>query len=250
MTDRLSDVVRDRLASRADAERAGRQQDYMRSVLPFHGVGVPQVRATVRAVVQQRPLTDRAEWEATALDLWDGATHREEWYAAIAVLRHPHDRGWFDPDLLPLLRHLVVTGAWWDVVDEIAAHLVGAVLAAHRPAVSPVLRRWAIDDHLWVRRTAVLAQLRHGVDTDLGLLADVLDANLAGSTHGSDLFVRKAVGWALRQHSRTDGAWVHEYVGSRHGRLSGLSRREALKHLPESPAGPGQTGTSSTAPTA
>ena len=78
----------------------------------------------------------------------------------------------------------------------------------------------------------------------------VLDANLTGSVHGSDVFVRKAVGWALRQHSRTDATWVADYVRSRGDRLSGLSRREALKHLPEGHARTRQTGTSSTAPTA
>jgi len=117
------------------------------------------------------------------------------------------------------------------VVDEIAAHLVGSVLAGHRDAVTQTIRGWAADDHLWVRRTAILAQLRHGADTDVALLAEVLDDNLTDSPHGSDFFIRKAVGWALRQHARTDPAWVITYVAGREPRLSGLSRREALKHL-------------------
>jgi 3-methyladenine DNA glycosylase AlkD len=260
MTGTLPDAVRFRLAAAGDLERATSQQAYMRSALPFHGVAVPHVRAVVRAELAAHPCADRAAWSAVALDLWDGATHREEWYAALAVLRRPRDRAWWDPDLLPLLRHLVETGAWWDVVDEVAAHLVGAVLAGHRDAVSPVLLAWASDDHLWIRRAALLAQLRHAADTDTRLLADVLDLNLAGSPHGDDVFVRKAVGWALRQHARTDGRWVLEYVRSRHAGLSAMSRREALKHLPEgrTPANQtptsrtsmGQTGTSSTAPTA
>ena len=123
------------------------------------------------------------------------------------------------------------TGAWWDVVDEIASHLVGGVLAGHRRAATPVMRAWAVEDHLWVRRTAILSQLRHRGDTDATLLADVLDQNLQDSPYGDQFFIRKAVGWALREYARTDPGFVRTYVERRGERLSGLSRREALKHL-------------------
>ncbi len=97
--------------------------------------------------------------------------------------------------MLDLYRHLVVTGAWWDHVDEVAAHLVGGVLAGHRTVVTPVMRAWARDDDLWVRRTAVLSQLRHGADTDTALLHDVIEANLDDRS----FWLRKAIGWALRE---------------------------------------------------
>ena len=112
-----------------------------------------------------------------------------------------------------------------------AADLVGPILLSHRRTVTPIMRSDAVDTHLWVRRTAILAQLKHRGATDVDLLADVIDANLEGSLHGRDFFIRKAVGWALRQHARVDADWVREYVDSRASRLSGLSRREALKHL-------------------
>ena len=133
--------------------------------------------------------------------------------------------------MLALYRHLVVSGAWWDYVDVVAADRVGPILLRHRAAVTPLLRADAVDDHLWVRRTAILAQLKHREETDLELLADVIDANLEGSLHGREFFIRKAIGWALRQHARVDPEWVRGFVESRGDRLSGLSRREALKHL-------------------
>lgn len=124
------------------------------------------------------------------------------------------------------------TGAWWDVVDEIAAHLVGQVLLDHRADTTPVMDAWSVDaGSLWVRRTAMLAQLRHAGGTDTDLLARVLTANLDDTAYGREFFVRKALGWALRQHARTDPAWVRAYVDTHADRLSGLSRREALKHL-------------------
>ena len=139
-------------------------------------------------------------------------------------------RAWQDPAALPLYRHLVVSGAWWDFVDVVAADRVGPILLRHRPIVTPLLRADAVDDDLWVRRVAILAQLKHREATDLALLADVIDANLEGSLHGREFFVRKAIGWALRQHARVDPEWVRAFVESR-GTGSPASRREALKHL-------------------
>ena len=131
-----------------------------------------------------------------------------------------------------MLDELVRTGAWWDVVDEIASHLVGQVLLDHRADVTPVIDAWSVDvDSLWIRRTAMLAQLRHAEHTDTDLLERVLVANLDDTAYGNEFFIRKALGWALRQHARTDPAWVRTFVGTHADRVSGLSRREALKHL-------------------
>ncbi|HEV2797849.1 MAG TPA: DNA alkylation repair protein, partial [Nocardioides sp.] len=146
-------------------------------------------------------------------------------------------RSWLDVDLLALLEELVRLGAWWDVVDEIAGHLVGQVLLDHRAEATPVIEAWAVADagsgenSMWVRRTAMLAQLRHAEATDTDLLERVLVANLDDTMYGREFFIRKALGWALRQHARTDAAWVRTFVSAHADRLSGLSRREALKHL-------------------
>lgn len=231
-------AVRATLAAAGDPLRAAQQQAYMKSALPYRGLTAPQLRQLLRPVLAEHPLDDRTVWEDTIAELWDGATHREEWYAAIALLRHPAYRAWLDPALLPLLRHLVTIGAWWDVVDELATNPVAEILAGHRDEVDPLLREWAVAADPWLRRTAILSQLKLRGRTDPDLLAFVLDANVAET----GFFLRKAIGWALREYARTDPAWVRAFVDSRP--LSGLSRREALKHLGT------QTGTSSTAPTA
>jgi 3-methyladenine DNA glycosylase AlkD len=216
-----------------DPERALAQQAYMKSVMPYRGLTSPELRALLRPLLADPGLapTTRQGWESAVRTLWDDAAYREERYAALALTGHRAARPWQDPDALPLYRHLVETGAWWDFVDAVAADRVGPILVSHRTIVTPLMRSDAVDRHLWVRRTAILAQLKHGDATDLDLLADVLDANLDGSLHGREFFIRKAVGWALRHHARTNPGWVRAYVDSRGPRLSGLSRREALKHL-------------------
>jgi 3-methyladenine DNA glycosylase AlkD len=227
----LADELRRRIAEAGDPGRAPQMQAYMKSAMPYAGVTSVPLRAILREVIPAHPLPDRAAWEAAVREIWFGAVFREEWYAALAVARHRLYRGHQDVATLGLYRDLVVDGAWWDVVDDLATHLVGDILAAHRDGATPVLRAWAVDDDLWLRRTAVLCQVGHKHDTDLDLLRFALESNLEDSPHGRTFWVRKAVGWALRQHARTDPDWVRAFVAEHEDRLSGLSRREALKHL-------------------
>jgi 3-methyladenine DNA glycosylase AlkD len=226
-------AVRAALRGAGDPERAAGQQAYMKSVMPYRGITSPELRALLRPLFTDPALvpSSREAWEADVRALWDDATFREERYAAIALTGHRVAGAWQDPAALPLYRHLVVSGAWWDYVDVVAADRVGPILLRHRAVVTPLLRADAVDDDLWVRRVAILAQLKHRESTDVELLGDVIDANLEGSLHGREFFIRKAIGWALRQHARVDPGWVRAFVEARGDRLSGLSRREALKHL-------------------
>ena len=225
--------MRDALAAVGDPERAAGQQAYMKSAIPYRGITSPELRGLLRPLFADPALAPatRSEWDAAVRTLWDLPAYREERYAAIALTGHRAARAWQDPQSLPLYRHLVETGAWWDLVDPLAADRVGPILLHHRDAVTPTIRAWAVDEDLWIRRAAILAQLKHREATDTDLLGEVLDANLEDSLHGRQFFVRKAVGWALRQHARTDPQWVRAYVDSRGSHLAGLSRREALKHL-------------------
>jgi len=227
VADDVVESVRAALAAAGDPDRAAGQQRYMKSVMPYRGVTSPELTALLRPILAEYAPDTRQDWERDVRRLWDDATFREERYAATKLARHRRARGWQDPDALPLYRHLVVTGAWWDHVDEIAGHLVGAVLRGHREAATTVIEAWAGDDDLWVRRTAVLAQLHHRDETDTALLRRVIEVNVDDPS----FWLRKAIGWALRAYAYTDGDWVRGEVDRLGPRLSGLSRREALKHL-------------------
>ncbi len=230
----LCRLVRTGIAAVADPGRAPQMQAYMKSALPYRGVTSKPLRALLAGrsgLYATHPLPGRAGWESCVRLLWDEAGYREERYAAMALASHPLYRTYQDPAAMPLYRHLVVTGAWWDYVDSLASHNVAEILAGHPGEVTGLLRSWAEEDHLWLRRTAILCQLHRKEETDLDLLLHALEANLEGSEFGSEFFIRKAVGWALRQHARTDPGWVREFVSEHEDRLSGLSRREAVTHL-------------------
>ncbi|SES18133.1 DNA alkylation repair protein [Actinokineospora terrae] len=217
----MAALARSRLAAAADPTRAPDMQRYMKSDMPFHGVPKP----TRDTLVRQLPaLTSRAEWLDTVRRLWHEAEHREERYVALDLLRR-YAR-WQEPDLLPLYEDFIITGAWWDYVDELASHHVGPLLMAHRPVVTPVIREWATDADRWKRRASVICQLGAKGETDLSLLTYAVEANV----DDADFFLRKGIGWALRQYARVDAEWVRTFVEDHPG-LSGLSRREALKHI-------------------
>jgi 3-methyladenine DNA glycosylase AlkD len=205
----------------------------MKSAMPFRGITAPVLRATLRPLLADPAylLSGRDEWEATIRGLWDGASFREERYAALALSGHRLYRLWArDDSAMALYRYLVETGAWWDFVDDIASHRVGPVLRAHPETEPDRMRAWAIDGHLWVRRAAILSQLSSKAETDRELLSDCITPNLADR----EFFIRKAIGWSLRQyaHCGTSAAdWVRRQVDELGPRLSPLSRREALKHL-------------------
>ena len=228
----LVDQLRGALAAAGDPGRAPDLQRYMKSAMPYYGVTAPALRKVVSPLIAAHPLPDRAAWERCVLELWDAASHREERYAAIAVAGHRLYRGFQDPDAVAgLYRHLITTGAWWDLVDSVAPGLVGPILAAHPRGEGVRMREWAVADDLWLRRSAIICQLGAKGATDLALLTDVIEANVEGTRFGREFFVRKAIGWALRQHARTDPAWVASFVADHEAVLSGLSKREALKHI-------------------
>ena len=221
----IRDSVIAALRDAADPVRAPQQQAYMKSDMPYFGVSVPDCRRIAAAVFRAHPLPDAGAWEAAILDLWRRAGHREERYAAIGLLHFKRYAAWLEPARLPMVEEMVVTGAWWDYVDAIAGRGMGTMLAAHPRPVKAALREWAKDDDIWKRRTAILAQLKAKGETDTALLADAIRPSVGDP----EFFLRKGIGWALREYSKTDPAWVLAFVEAHPG-LSVLSRREALKH--------------------
>lgn len=218
----LTAAVRDALRAAADPSLAPGQQAYMKSAMPFLGVRVPEVRRVTRRIVRELGVRESGELVAAAKALWDGATYREERYAATALLGLRQLRG--DLSLVPLYEHMTRTGAWWDHVDELA-HRISELHDVHPEPTAELVRAWAVDDFLWVRRLAILSQLGRKERIDLDLLADVIEPNRADP----EFFIRKAIGWALREVAYVDPEWVRSYVAEHE--LSPLSRREALKHL-------------------
>jgi 3-methyladenine DNA glycosylase AlkD len=289
-------------------------QRYMKSEMPYRGVSMPRQRAIWRELFPRDPLPSRASWRQVVLELWRGASFREERYAAIALAEWKPCVPYLTYEAIPLIEELIVGGAWWDYVDWLATHHLGTVLAHERAAgraarMNALMKRWARDPCLWKRRAAILCQIRFKADTDLELLYACIEPNLEGerserpasaaratagkperserserpasaaratagkserpafaarataskperserserserpersersersafaarATAGKSerFFLRKAIGWALRQYAWTDPGEVRRYVRANRAGLSSLSVREALRN--------------------
>lgn len=224
---RLLLALRRRLAGFGDPERARGARAYMKSEMPFHGVGAVPLRAACRELFLPLALPDAASFRREVLGLFRGARFREERYAAVELARLRRAAPLRDLAFLPVCEELVVKGAWWDIVDPVAAHLLGELLRKETRAMRREMLAWARSDDLWKRRSAILCQLGAKDGTDFALLRACIEPSLGSE----EFFLRKAIGWALRQHARTDPGAVRLYVEDNAHRLSGLSRREATKHL-------------------
>jgi 3-methyladenine DNA glycosylase AlkD len=224
----LIQAIRLQLLAQRNPTKAQGMQAYMKSAMPYHGVQTPALREICGQVFGDHPLGSFAAWHATVLALWREASHREERYAAIALIadrRYRKHRT--SMDALPTYRELIVDGASWDLVDPLATRTVAELLARHRGQMTTALLAWSRTPDLWLRRSAIICQVHAKAATDLGLLYACIEPNLGER----DFFVRKAIGWALRAYAWTDPDEVARYVEANRDRLAPLSRREALKNL-------------------
>ena len=223
---KLATRIRGELAAAANPLKAPDMQAYMKSTMPYRGVQMPQLRAITRQAFVDHPLATRQAWQSAVLELWRGAKFREERYAAVELISFKRYTEFRTPEVMPMLEEMVVTGAWWDHVDELA-HIIGDLLLAYPKQIRPLMRAWSTDENLWKRRVSIICQVGLKRDTDLKLLYSNIKPNLADR----DFFIRKAIGWSLRQYAWTDPDEIARYVREHEARLSGLSRREALKNI-------------------
>ncbi|MEV1178754.1 DNA alkylation repair protein [Nonomuraea sp. NPDC049784] len=222
----LGKAVRLALQDAAEPGKAEAMRAYMKSSMPFLGAQAVARRAALRRVFSEHRLDSAPEWRRAVLGLWREAEYREERYAAVELSGHHLYRDFQTLYTVPMYEEMIVTGAWWDLVDELATHRIGGLLAAFPDSMRPLMLEWAHDGDLWKRRTAILCQNRFKQRTDTALLYACIEPSLADN----DFFARKAIGWALREYAKTNPADVIRYVNAKG--ISGLSRREALKNLP------------------
>lgn len=211
------------LAGVADPGRAAEMRAYMKDRFPFYGIGTDPRRRLLRSFVEERGGWPEVEMaRVLCKQLWD-EPEREPHYCGQELLekRARH----LTVEDLPLIEHLVIRQSWWDTVDVLATKLAGEILRRDPDHLVPATTRWLDSENFWLQRTAILCQLKWKDKTDRVVLSRAIER----TRDSSEFFLRKAIGWALREYAKTDPEWVRGFVGRTE--LSPLSRREALKHL-------------------
>ena len=224
---KLIAALRHELKAHTNPEAAARGQAYVKSAMPLYGIDARTIRKITRNVFQQFPLSDFDHWHDTVLTLWRNARFREERHCAILLCEERKYSCYQTLDTLPMYEEMIVTGAWWDFVDPIAAHSIRGLLSCFPRKMAPVLKQWSCSQNIWKRRAAILSQLRLKDKTNLKLLYQCIGPSLGSG----EFFLQKAIGWALRDYAWHDSREIVRYVTANKNRLSKLSQREALKNL-------------------
>jgi 3-methyladenine DNA glycosylase AlkD len=208
-------------------ERAVSEQAYLKlPSLEFTGTAVPAGRAAIREWLRARPGLTRDQLTAVADALWSRPVFE---CRMAAVLMLAEKRALLTDADVPLLERLLRNSGTWALVDSLAGDVMGSLVERH-PELTATLDRWAADDDFWIRRSALLAllgPLRRGAG-DFGRFARYADQML----DEREFFIRKAIGWVLRETARRRPDLVAAWLGPRIGRASGVTVREAVRPLP------------------
>jgi 3-methyladenine DNA glycosylase AlkD len=208
--------------------RAEKERAYLKSELTHYGVSVPAISRIARAFLSSRPDLPREDLLALTEVLWASRVH-EPRMAVVELLAHRAEL--LRPEDLDLLERLLREARTWALVDPLAVEVVGPLVHAH-PVTETALDRWSRDDDHWLRRAVMLAflvPLRRGDPDAFPAFARYADAMLGER----EVFIRKAIGWALRERAKSRPEEVFAWLRERRGRAAGLTLREASKHLPE-----------------
>ncbi len=203
--------------------RADAMSSYMRGKFAFLGIPAPQQRLLSRQVVATLPRPTELDLRDIALLCWERPEREYQYFACGYLRRYVR---LCSAGFLTTAADLITTSSWWDTVDPLSSHVVGGLVAQHARLIAE-MDRWALHTDTWLIRGALLHQLHYREATD----AERLFRYCTEQAAHRDFFVRKAIGWALREYAKTDPGAVRRYVGAHRGQLSALSVREALKHL-------------------
>lgn len=208
------------LQNLANADDARAMKAYMRGRFEFLGVKTPARRKAAKAFFKKHGGAD-IDWRFVR-QAWEHP-FREMQYAALDYLETR--KNLLRPGDLPQLKKLAQSKSWWDTIDFLD-RLAGGIIAGF-PETRPVILQWSRDEDIWLRRLAIDHQLLRKDQTDQHLLEQILVNNL----NQTEFFINKAIGWALRDYSKTNPEWVENFIRQHHGKMAPLSIREASKYL-------------------
>ena len=211
------------LEKASDPEKAIQMQAYMKTTQLFYGVQAGPRRRIFKTATKAFKVRSRGEYKQVIFELWRGR-YREDMYQALEVAEHFKE--FRDKKSWPIYEKLVKSAPHWDTLDWIAGKLISPLIGSERE-LEKKLVKWARSKSIWVRRASLLAHLHHRSETNTVLLAETILL----LSHENEFFIRKAIGWILRDYSYTNPKWVREFVEENQDTLSVLSKREALKHI-------------------
>ncbi|RLC22949.1 MAG: DNA alkylation repair protein [Deltaproteobacteria bacterium] len=214
--------ISESFSSNANDDYAFRMKKYMKDKFDYFGIKSPERKILKKAFTDEYGFPELSELDNIVKVCWQ-LPQREFQYFIMEVLGRLAKKA--GKERIELYEYLIENKSWWDTVDYIASNLVGVHFRLYHDLIIPFTRKWMNSGNMWLQRTAILFQLKYRKDTDLLLLTDYIQ-QLQGS---KEFFINKAIGWILREYSKTDPDWVVRFIEK--NELANLSKREALKWM-------------------
>jgi len=206
----------------ADAANASAMKAYMLNQFEFFGIKTPVRDEIVKSYLKKNTLQQFSELEQVIKELWD-MPEREMQYFAIDIFQS-HKKMW-SPNSIKLIEYCIIHKSWWDTVDGIASDWLGPYFKQFSEQTFLITSQWNKSNNIWLQRSSILFQKSYKKNTDTALLS----SHILNCKDNKDFFIRKAIGWALREYSKTNPDWVIAFVAKNN--LSPLSKKEALKRI-------------------
>lgn len=216
----FTETLEAELKKNSNAQIASKQKAYTRNRFEFYGIKASERREIQKPFFVREYLPSKAASEKIVKMLWEKPQREYQHFAQELAFRYLPQSEKKD---IRLFEFMVVHKSWWDTVDFIANKLMGAYFKKYPEQKDICVYKWLKSDNIWLQRSALLFQLKYRKDLDTALLSTVINS-LSAST---EFFITKAIGWVLREHSRTNPEWVREFVSKT--ALSPLSKKEALR---------------------
>lgn len=206
----------------AHPDNAKGQRQYMKNRFDFYGLSTNVRRSIQKPFLDKKHLPTKAAAKEMIQMLWEKPQREYHYFAQELAQKYLKA---LTPDDILLYEHMVMHQSWWDTVDVIAVHLMGKYFRKYPDQIAVYIPKWLTSGNMWLQRSAILFQLQYKQATDTVLLQTIIES-LLGS---KEFFINKAIGWILREYSKTNPQWVLDYTQITP--LSNLSKREALKVL-------------------
>lgn len=214
--------LEDNLTSAADADAAENMSKYMKGHFGFFGISSPSRKDILRNHIKDQGYIPDEKLAEIVKWCWQ-ADEREWQYICMELLGRRAKK--VDKRIIELYEFLIVNKSWWDTVDYIASNLVGIYFQKYPEKIESFTKKWMLSGNMWLQRTCLLFQLKYRKSTDTELLVRFI----IQLQESKEFFIRKAIGWSLREYSKTNPDFVISFV--QENQLSGLSEREALKWM-------------------
>ena len=201
---------------------AAKMKKYMRDKFEYLGISSPLRKELTKDLLNRSNLPPLLEVREISTELWNKPEREYQYFAQEFLNKYSKQ---YDAQFIDHFEHLITTKSWWDTVDHISSNLVGSHLQRFPALMIPTSRKWCLSDNMWLQRASIIFQLKYKFKTNENVLFEYIKHH----SDSSEFFIRKAIGWALREYSKTHPQEVIEFVNT--NQLSGLSKREALKKI-------------------